>query len=83
MHLHNDMVIILAGTKHIENQSFVGVIISKLFCREESYILNMSNVGRNKGVKETDKVLFVRLGAKESLETEVGQQVDVLIFVFS
>ena len=83
LHLHDDVLLVFAlvGTEHIKDQPLVFIGHSELLCRAVGDVCDRADIGWQEGIEEMDEVLLVRLSAEETLETEIGQQVDVLCFV--
>ena len=83
LHLHDNVLLafVLAGTEDIKDNPFVLVGQPELLRRAVGDVGDRADIRRQKGVEEMDKVLLVRLGTEEALETEIGQQVDVFCFV--
>ena len=81
LHLHDDVVPVLVGTEHIEYQTLFLVGQAELLRLTVGNVSDWPDIWRQKGVEEMNQVLLLQLGAEDALETEVGQQVDVLGFV--
>ena len=80
LHLHDDVVVLLGAAEDVENESLFVLHHSQLLRRQVGDIGDCASVLLEEGVKESDEVFLVLFSAEDSLETEVGQQMDVLAF---
>ena len=76
------MVILGTGAEHIEYEPLVLVVQAKLLGGQKGDVAHRTDLGREEGVEEMNQIVLVLLRTEETLETEIGKQIDVTLLIF-
>ena len=82
LHLNDKLLAFLILTIYIEYCFTIRMHIAHVLTIKECYVLN-NLFTIKQGIEEINKQILVRVCAKDSLKTEVGQQTDISFFCVS